>query len=438
MRTVLENANVFNGRDEPLKGYAVIIQNDQIVYVGPTGIGYEVTEADRVLDITGKTVLPGLILGHWHPDYPNLSFADIRDINIGQQKPIPYLSIIGMQALQNALFSGYTGVVGAGCAWDIDASLKLAVEEGVFEGPRIVAAGRHINTTGNENDRGKWWHNHRPPYNEGISISGAELFADGADAIQRAVRDEIHRGVEIIKTFPVGGHGFERAPNYRSYTKKEFAALVEAAHERGARVRAHVTGAEHILNCIEVGVDIIDHGDGADDACIEAMLKNGTILVPSMIFLKTLMDFPDGAIEEHILAPVRHDFEFMVDFLPQAHKAGVKIVPGDDYGLNFIPHERGIYSRDLQIHVDQVGISARDVLTWATEGGAELMGRTDTGKIQSGKKADLLVVNGDPSHDISLLTDPERNLLAIVIDGKFVKDSLPSAGHDKQPAVLAA
>jgi imidazolonepropionase-like amidohydrolase len=115
--------------------------------------------------------------------------------------------------------------------------------------------------------------------------------------------------------------------------------------------------------------------------------------------------------------------------LPEANKAGVCIVPGDDYGVEIIPHVPGIYAQELAVYVEDVGIAAIDVLRWATVNGAALSQRSeDLGSIEVGKIADLLVVDGDPSADIRLLQDPERNLRAIMKGGRFVKDLLDQGG----------
>lgn len=424
MRTILKGAGIFRAFEPLTQPGTVVVEDDRISAVLPMGEDVSAQAGDRIVDVSGMTIMPGMTTGHWHPDYPDLKLTELDSIYIGQQKPAAYLAAISAKHLRNALISGFTNVVGAGCSGDIDASLKMAIEEGAIEGPRIRAGGRHINTTGADNDRAKWWWELRPPYQAGVSTVGAELFADGVGALKRGVRSEIKRGVEVIKIFPTGGHGIAPDPGYRGFSRDELLAICETAHERGAIVRAHVTGRDAILECIEAGVDIVDHGDGADDDCIEAMLRHGTFLVPSMLFLKALLQFPKGMLKDAILLPVQQDFEGMLDFVPRAHRAGVKIVPGDDYGLDVIPHIPGIYARDLMVHIEEAGIAAQDVLGWATLYGAQMMGRDDLGEIATGKTADLLVVDGDPIADPRLLVDPENNLKAIMMGGRFVKNEL--------------
>lgn len=200
--------------------------------------------------------------------------------------------------------------------------------------------------------------------------------------------------------------------------------MVETAHERDKRVRAHVSTREAILECLEAGVDILDHADYMDEECLERMIKQGTILVPSMLFTKILGHLKTD--QPHDLSdPDQHGWLNMLEMLPKANKAGLKMVPGDDFGAQGMPHELGIYARELEVYVKDMGIPAVDVLRWATANGAELAGQGDiTGTIEAGKAADLLVVDGDPTENICILTEPGRYLKAIMHNGRFVKNEL--------------
>jgi imidazolonepropionase-like amidohydrolase len=428
MLKVIKNCNLFEPLSDKLVPAVVTIEGERIASVQSPGEA-SFDPGAQIIDARQMTLMPGMTTGHWHPDYPNLSMSDLwpPSVYIGQHKPPAYLSAVSGKHLLNALHSGFTAVVGAGCGHDIDAALKMAIDDGQIEGPRIRAAGHHINTTGSDNDRAKWWYDIRPPYKDGISIVGAELFADGHDALQRAVRDEIKRGVEVIKVFPTGGHGFPAPPNYRGMTKEELTIICETAHDRGAVVRAHVVGADALLECIASGVDIVDHGDDADERCIEAMVKHGTFLVPSMLFLKEMLKLPAGSIADEFVVGIEKDYAHLLQFVHQAHKAGIRIVPGDDYGLSFIPHVPGIYFRDLMIWIEESEVPVQDVLGWATAHGAALMNRSDLGKIKPGFTADMLLVDGDVLQNPSVLLDPEANLHMIMIGGRIVKDNGASA-----------
>ena len=205
-------------------------------------------------------------------------------------------------------------------------------------------------------------------------------------------------------------------------TRTELDAVVEAAHQRGKKVRAHCVWRDVILECVEAGVDVIDHGDQMDDQCIQAMAERGTFLVPSMFFTQQMLS-PDAALAmEGQLAPIRAEFQNMLKRVPQAQEAGVKLLMGDDYGIIVLPHGR--YAEELEFYVKTVGLAPLDVLRWATQNGAELIGMaSELGTVEEGKLADLLVVDGDPSVDIAVLQDQDK-LRAILKGVVFVKDAL--------------
>ena len=214
----------------------------------------------------------------------------------------------------------------------------------------------------------------------------------------------------------------------REMTFDELKAACDAAHERGARTRAHVCGAAQVMKCIKAGVDIIDHADWMDDAVIDALIANNRFVLPSMYtpWLSSADPTLEGADYYD-----KDDFEYMRAKVPLANARGVKFVPGDDYGFfDMAPH--GAYSRELVCYVEQVGISPLDVIRWATRYGGEMTGISDLGTIEAGKLADMVIVDGDPSVDITLLQQPER-IITVIKGGAVVAGALPVA----RPAMAA-
>jgi imidazolonepropionase-like amidohydrolase len=204
-------------------------------------------------------------------------------------------------------------------------------------------------------------------------------------------------------------------------TRAELQAAVEAAHDRGRRIRGHVVNKRAILMAIDAGIDVIDHADDMDRECIIRLAAAGTFVAPSLLFPRTLMARRGPALG--FTQTMQADFERMCGILPDANAAGVKLVIGDDYGAMGLPHGR--YAGELALYVREAGIAPLDVLRWATRHGAELMGMADQlGTIEAGKLADLLVVDGDPIADIAVLQDTDK-LLAIMKGGVLVKDTLP-------------
>ena len=258
---------------------------------------------------------------------------------------------------------------------------------------------------------------------------------DGPDEIRKAVREAINRGVRLFKLTASGGHALPKAQKgARIFSDEELRAAVGAAHDRGVRVRAHVAGKSAILDCIKAGIDILDHCDDMDEECIEAMVKADVFVLPSLYQTQKLVHAPPlfGCSQEEL----QGDFDWMCGMLPKAVAAGVKLCVGDDFGTVVIPH--GEYAQELSVYVDQAGISPLEVLKWATHNGGAMTGISDLGVISAGKLADLIVVDGDPSVDISVLADRAR-ILAVMVNGRFVQSGLKlstSADSQQQPMEL--
>lgn len=405
-RVVFTNANLLDGEHAARPGSTVVVDGDRIasLQAAPGGAG------DRVIDLGGRTLMPGMITCHFHSTYHELGPAPPP---LGLDHPPAYMALRAAKNLETALLCGFTGAVSAGASHDIDAALKLAIEDGLIRGPRFMPGSRDLSTTGHANDSTPWYWD--------LRAAPAMRLCDGADEFRRGVREEIKRGAEIIKLFVTGGHGTRAPKDAAEMTRAELQAAVEAAHERGRRIRGHIVNKPAILMAIAAGIDVIDHADDMDRECIDRLAAAGTFVAPSLYFPHTLL--AQGGPTLGFTAAMRADFEHMCRVLPEANAAGVKLVIGDDYGARGLPH--GGYAGELALYVREAGIAALDVLRWATSHGAALMGMADRlGTIETGKLADLLVVDGDPLADIGILQDTDR-LLAIMKGGVFVKDVLP-------------
>lgn len=410
-RTIFSNARIFDGENLLINPARVAIRDGLIEAVG-ADIAHE--PDDRVIDLAGATLMPGLISAHLHPDNSHFTIEDFyRGERLGKEMPPGVMMAIGVQTCRALLDGGFTGYIGAACAHHIDAQLKMAIAEGIIPGPRIRACSHHIGTTADNNDSRKWWMQPLTP--------GTDLFADGADALRKLVREEIRCGAEVIKVFASSGHAVPGPRGARNMSRHELAAIVEAAHERGAKVRAHCCTRDLILECIELGVDIIDHGDEVDETCIEQMAKHGTFWVPSLLFTRIALDFgmasPDGETQR--------SWDNVCRMLPLAQAAGVKILLGDDFGSKGpMEHRAGVHAKELALYVNDVGIDPLTVLCWGTRNGGELLGTATArvGVIAPGACADLIVVRDDPFRDITILQNPDQQLLAVMRDGQFVHD----------------
>jgi imidazolonepropionase-like amidohydrolase len=413
---LLTNAQIFDGRAMLRGRHDVTLDGARIASVST----HSGAVSGDVVDVDGMTVLPGLISCHLHPDFYKFDIS--AGDRPGKELPPGVMMAIAVRTCRVLLESGFTGYVGASCAHDIDVQLKMAIAHDIIPGPRIRACGHHIGTTGDMNNRGPWWKTYETP--------GTDLAGDGADELRRLVRQEISRGVETIKIFAGAGHGIPNRTT-RNMSRAEIAAIVDAAHERGAKVRAHVADREMILECIDVGVDIIDHGDEVDDEIIATMVERGTFWVPSLVYLWSL--FEVGYAKRFGVTPAL--YEHVRATLPKAQAAGVRILIGDDYSGVFrtliendpLDHQVGNYGREFSFYGEIDGLAPADILSWGTANAGQLLvdPPAAVGVVAAGAIADLIVVDGDPTTDLSLLGRPEGALKAVIRDGEFVIDRLP-------------
>jgi imidazolonepropionase-like amidohydrolase len=299
---------------------------------------------------------------------------------------------------------------------NIDVTLKKAINAGMIPGPRFLACGRDLVTTGDSVDcHPNFWKMH---------MEGLARICDGPDDFRKAVREEIKQGVDIIKLYPTGGHGLFWPAEVMTMNQDEIDAATQTAHERGKKIRGHIISKQGILAGLKAGMDVIDHGDHMDDECIELLVKQGAFVTPSLYFPWKVVEEKrrTGKSSWGGVEGMERGLEHSYQVLPKAQQAGVKFVIGDDFGVGTMPH--GEYACELQAYVKGAGISALEVLTWATKNGAELLGmKDDLGTIEPGKLADLLVVDGNPAKDITVLQD-RNNLDVIMKGGQFFECQL--------------
>jgi imidazolonepropionase-like amidohydrolase len=223
--------------------------------------------------------------------------------------------------------------------------------------------------------------------------------------------------------FVTGGHGTVAPSELTEMSRAELEAGIEAAHERGALVRGHIANGHALHMALDAGIDVVDHGDGLDEAAIERMVELGTFLVPSQLFPARFAEMMSGG-GLGFTATMAADIERALAVLPAANAAGVRLLCGDDYGAIGLPH--GAYADELEFYVKEAGIPALDVIRWATRNGCELMGSAhELGLVREGYVADLLVVDGDPLRDVGVLQDQTR-LLGVMKGGTLIKDELGS------------
>lgn len=386
---------------DPYRGDALVV-DDRIDAVG--SVAPEAAEGARVIEGRGRTLMSGLCDAHTHFSWNNSADLD----GLGTM-PVEEHLLFCLESAKTYLDSGYTMCLGAASAKDrLDVVCRDAINAGRIPGPRYLANGPEIAVTG------------------GALIKSITKFADGPEGMRKAVRELIDLGVDQIKLSMTGEEitGTQRAED-TYFSDEETAACVAEAHRRGKRVCAHARSAESVKMCLRNGVDIIYHASFTDEEGMDMLeaAKDWVFVAPGINWLvATLYEaesfgFPQAAAEA---VGYKRELEIATEGLREMHRRGVKLLPGGDYGFAWTPH--GTYARDLQHFVERLGFTPMEAITSATAWGGEIMLRPhELGKVAPGYLADLLLVDGDPLADITVLQDHDR-LHYIMKDGRFHKE----------------
>ncbi len=411
MRTLIRNARVIDGTgSRPRDGCSLVIENGRLAHVGPLAAANEpVGEDIRRWDVGGRTVMPGMVEGHIHLSYNNVKVIADLDLNC----PPEYSTLVSAKTAELALHCGYTAARSAGSVHAVDVALKRAIEEGMFPGPRLLAAGRDICATGGMAD----WN---PSYLK-LGMEGLALIADGTDAVRAAARRVIKDGADVVKCYIGGDALLPHTPiGDCTYTQAEVDALVDEAHMRGRLVAAHVRGERSSEVAARAGVDSIEHATYASQATLERIRDQDLTLVPGLRYLYSIVENgPRFGITEDIIAGsgLHEEIAQATDTYRRARELGIRMCPGGDFGFAWNPH--GEYAKDIQVFVDVIGFTPLEAITCATRNGAQLMRMADRiGTLEQGKLADLLVLEDDPLQDIRVLQDRDR--ISVMKNGEFV------------------
>jgi imidazolonepropionase-like amidohydrolase len=415
---VIRNGQLIDGNGGPAIQQALVHALDgRIVWAGREVDAPAIPPDARVIDAAGGSILPGLVEAHFHPTYFNV--AALEDLDI--KYPVEYVTLLAAANARLALECGYTSARSGGSLFNIDVWLKKAIESGICTGPRLCASGREICGVGGLMD----WN---PDFRR-IGMEGLVLLVNGPVEARAAVRKLVKDGVEWVKTYPTGDAAAPDTNDHHTLcmTFEEMHAVVATAHNHGLKVTGHCRATEGILNALKAGYDAIEHGTFVDDECLELLLQRDVPCVPALYFeYASIQRGPEFGMPQKVIDGHQETLDGGADSARRILAAGGCLAMGGDYGFAWNPH--GDYARELSFFVNYVGFTPLQVLTCATKNGARLMGRSDElGTVESGKLADLLVVDGDVLADIRLLEDRSR-FIAVIQGGRI------AAGRLSRPA----
>jgi imidazolonepropionase-like amidohydrolase len=379
VRTLFAGGWVFDGTGAAIADADVVVEGKRIVEVG---VGLD---GDEAIDVSGRMLLPGMFDCHIHLV---LRHEDLDELRV-MHEPFSYRFFQIAENLKTTIALGITTVRDAGGA---DLGLKRAVEDGVLVGPRMQISVNMISMTGGHSDA---WLPSGAISSWGVSYPGMpDGVCDGVDGVRAKVREMVRAGADVIKIASSGGYLSPLDdPTRPNFSQEEVDAIVSTAADLGRWVMSHAHGAEGIKRAIHAGVRSIDHGTFLDDEAIGMMLDRGTWLVPTLTAGDTTEEMAnDPKISEPVREKLRELGRPELDAFRRAAEAGVKIAMGTDCPV--APH--GTNLRELQLMAES-GFTPMQALVAATSSAAELMGVSDEiGTIAPGKRADLVVVNGEP------------------------------------------
>ena len=403
--------DIWDGRSERRYRGEVRIEGNRIRAVAK-GSGELPRDGAATIDCTGATLMPGLIEAHGHLPFPagQTYFTQLEDT------PIEELVLATVYNAKLMLDCGFTGVIGAGSPrMRVELAVRNEINAGRLAGPRILASSPTLTTTGGLNDTAQL-HQGRSP---------CAMVIDGPVEARRAVRTSYREGVDVIKV-NISGDDLVGRPPGRTVTmaEDEVAAIAQTARMLGLKLVTHARATESIKSALRNGFDIIHHADFCDSEAFDMFeaRKASVFTSPSLGFLHNLryeaaaFGFTKEAIE-HMGVPAH--MESTIASHRELRRRGVRTLIGGDYGIPWQPH--GTNARDIEHLVKYLDYSPVEALRCATQYGAQAMGQGhELGLIEAGYLADLLVVEKDPTTDVTLLQDA-KNLRAIVKDGQVHK-----------------
>ena len=397
--------------DEAREGYEVLIEGDRIREVSDRRIESAVA---NVVDCGGRVVMPGLIDCHVHSMHSEVYMRRMEDV------PLTLAAARGAKRLREMLDRGFTTVRDTG---GTDWGMKAAVERGLIPGPRLLIAGRSIGPTGGHSDgRSRTNPGYDCPCCNGQAF--LRVVVDGEDAVRKAVREQMRQGCDHVKIMVSGGVASPYDPlDSLQFSIPEIEAAVEEAEAFGRYVCAHAYSAEAITRAVSSGVRTIEHGNLIDASAAKLMAERGAYLVANLVTYVAMSEraaefgMPPAMLEKNAAV-----LEGGYRSLELCRDAGVRMAYGSDL-LGPLAEEQ---SREFRIRAEVQ--KPVEVIRSATTIAAEVIRRPGMlGCIAPGAWADLIVVDGDPLEDISLLEGQGRHMAAIMQGGRFHKTRLDRA-----------
>jgi imidazolonepropionase-like amidohydrolase len=415
---LIEGGDVIDGMGNPPKRRMdILIEGNRIVAVTPAdGVRHQTLRPDAVrLQAVGKTVMPGLIDAHCHMTYGESLTQEEQDIFTS----VEARTLRAAWNVQKVLFAGVTSMSQPGGSYFIGVAVRDGINAGRITGPRMTSAGRYITTSNGLTD---WY-----PDDAGIIEGGIGIRCNTLDEMIAEVRRQVKNGVDLIKLAdsPYG--------EYQSFRDVELATIASLAHQLNRRCTIHARGDAEMRAAVRAGFDWVMHGNVMERTTVELLAATGTLLIPTLVLLHNWAEH--GWLigtSSHIADACKRMLEKTYTSLHLAHEAGVVFGLGTDTGFAMTPYGEW-HAAELELLMRYAGLSAVEAIAAGTYNNGRVVNlEGQVGGVAPGMLADLLVVDGDPSKDITVLQD-QAKIEHILLDGKLVEvdPSVESWGNER-------
>jgi len=401
--------------DHPRRNCSLRVQNGRIsaMWEGAQPPAEAKSPADRVIEAAGKTVMPGLIDAHCHISYGEGRTAEEVDVYGGAE----WAAVRAVWNCQKVLRAGVTAFCDPGSTWLVAVTARDAIASGMFPGPRIFAAGRHIVGDGGFADYFPSW--------LGMPVSAEGVLCHSRDEMVREVRQQVKNRVDVIK---LSGDSQAQERLDRAgpcFSDDEMSAIVAAAHGLGRKTTIHARYANTVLAAVRAGVDWLIHASYMRAEDIGFVRDARTPICPTFTFTANIVDRgKDVGVDPNYIEVKKRELDALVTIHRRAHEAGITLLAGSEAGFSVTPYGEW-HTRELELLVDLVGMSPMAAIKSATSHNAAAFGwRGEVGTLEKGARADILIVDGDPLTDIRILADPAK-ISTILHDGDKVDRTTP-------------
>ncbi|MBU6368967.1 MAG: amidohydrolase family protein [Burkholderiales bacterium] len=419
------NVNVFDASgDMPFNG-EVLVQGNKIVRVS------RATHSMRNMPLSGQTVIdgagcflmPGMVEAHTH-----FSWNDQPSLDAIQRMPPEEHILWCAQVARQYLDMGWTSCVGAAAAKPrLDVVTRNAINDGTIIGPRYTAPSQEITVPGGLGDSTQ-------PHLPQMEFAFGAVVS-GSDEMRRCVRMFCKYGVDTLKINLSGESITGMSSEQSQFTEEEITTCVQEAKSWGKWVAAHARSTWSVKQCVRQGINVIYHASFLDNEAIDLLdqHRQSHFIAPGLAWLiNTCHNASEYGLTKDVVHKMGYfkELDAAIESMRALHKRGIHIMPGGDYGFAWTPH--GTNAKDLEYFVKHIGMSNMEALLSATVWGAPMMRTADPlGQIREGYLADMLLIDGDPLQDITVLQDKSR-ILAVMKDGVFHREP-PSLSQRGQP-----